>query len=87
MPRLALGSIQIPIQWVLQSFCQVVKQAGNVADHLPSSTVKVQNTTELYSHSLMGVRGMVLNYAQGQLVSVSIIVCTKVWPINVFQTT
>jgi len=87
MPRLALGSIQILIQWVLQSFSQVVKQAGNVADHLPSSTVKVQNMTELYRQSLMCLRGMVLNYAQGQLVSVSIIVCTKVWPINVFQTT
>ena len=32
MPRLALGSIWIPIQCLLQSFSQVVKQAGNVAD-------------------------------------------------------
>jgi hypothetical protein len=43
MPRLALGSIRIPIHWVLQPFSQVIKQAGKVADHLPSSTAKVQN--------------------------------------------
>jgi len=43
MPRLAVGSIQIPIQWVLISFSQVVKQAENIANHSPSSTSKVQN--------------------------------------------
>jgi len=81
MPRLAPGSIQIPIQWVLKSFSQVVKQAENVANHSLSPTSKVQNILQLYRHSLLRLHVTVFSYAQWQLISVSSLSLQKSGPL------
>jgi hypothetical protein len=52
MSRLALGSAQPPIQWVLGALSLGVKWPGYEADHSPPSSAKVKEHMELYLHSL-----------------------------------
>jgi hypothetical protein len=41
--RLAVGSIQPPIQWILGALSLVKKQPGREADYSPPSTAEVKN--------------------------------------------
>jgi hypothetical protein len=67
--RTALGSIQLPVQWVPGALSLGIKQLGREADHSPPSSAEVEECVELYHHSsnMPSWHGSWLKKAQGQL--------------------
>jgi hypothetical protein len=49
VPRLALGPIQPPIQWVLGALSLGVKRPGHETDHSPPSSAEVKNASNYTS--------------------------------------
>jgi hypothetical protein len=58
--RLALGSTQLPIQWILGFPSLGVKQLGHEADHLPPPTAEVKNEWSYISTCLAAWTGITL---------------------------
>jgi hypothetical protein len=73
------GPTQPPIQWVPESLSSEVKQLGREADHLPPSSVEIENAwrcTYTLSYVFMTwclvkkrihLHGMIIGFAQGHL--------------------
>jgi hypothetical protein len=56
-----LGPTQPPIQWVPGTLSLGVKRPRSEADHSPPSSGEVKECVELYLHSPIHLRGMVLS--------------------------
>jgi hypothetical protein len=54
LSRLALGSIQPPIQWVLGALSPGVKRQGREADHSPPTSAKVKKMS-IYTSTPHGI--------------------------------
>jgi hypothetical protein len=59
-PRPSLGPTQAPTQWVPGALSPTVKRLAREADHSPPSSAEIR-MVELYLHSPIRLRGMVLN--------------------------
>jgi hypothetical protein len=59
--RMALGPTQLPIQWVPGALSLGVKRPEREADHSSPSSEEVKECVELYFHSLIRLRGVVLS--------------------------
>jgi hypothetical protein len=58
---MALGPIQPPISWVPGALSLGVKWLGREADHSPPSSAEIKEGVELYLHSPICLRGVVLS--------------------------
>jgi hypothetical protein len=59
--RLALGTTQPPIQWVIRAFSLEVKQPGREADHSFPSSAEVKECVDLYFNSPIRLHGVVFS--------------------------
>jgi hypothetical protein len=59
-PRLALGSTQPPIQWVLGAISREAKRLGPEADNSPPTSAEVKKTL-MYTISPIHLYGVMLN--------------------------
>jgi hypothetical protein len=59
--RTALGPTQSPILWVPGALSLGVKRSGRETDHSSPSSAEVKECVELYLHSPIRLRGVVLS--------------------------
>jgi hypothetical protein len=62
LSRLAIGSIQPPIQWVLGAFSLGIKRTGLEADHSPPTSAEVKINMDVYIHSPIRLNGTVVKH-------------------------
>jgi hypothetical protein len=65
--RTALGTIQLPVQWVPEALSLGVKLPGREVDHSPPSSAEVKTVWSYTSTPPIRLHGVVLSFAQEQI--------------------
>jgi len=65
-PRPAPGPTQPPIQWLPGVLSLGIKRQAREADDSPQSSAEVEECVELYLHSPIRFRGLMLSYQKAQ---------------------